>query len=225
MKSLDEIWEERYKNANSIARYPYEQIISKIFNLSKYKKEGTKAFDFGYGGGNHLWMLEKENIDAWGIDISEEAKKLALETAIKFGVNLNSEQLLVGKLDQIKKIDNESFDFLIDRESLVQLKFSDAKKYVDEFYRILKKDGFIVSLLFSDCHEAINYGNYESNGLYKSFSKGGFSGMGHRQFYSISMIRDLFKEFRICNIQKISTVNILGDEPGNSEYLVTASRK
>ena len=224
MHSNDKIWEKRYKNAYSIARYPYEQIISKIFNLTKEKREGLKGFDFGFGGGNHLWMLEKENIDAWGIDITEEAKTIALETASKFGVKLNPEKLLVGNLDEIKSIDSEKFDFIIDRESIVQLKFIDAKNYVDEFHRILKKDGFLISLLFSDCHEAINYGNYENNGFYNSFSKGGFSAMGHRQFYSVSMIKDLFKNFKIRNIQKISTVNILGSEAANSEFLVTAEK-
>ena len=61
------LWEERYKQSRDIARYPYEQIVSKVFQLSNSKKmSDLRAFDFGYGGGNHLWMLKKENSSSAG---------------------------------------------------------------------------------------------------------------------------------------------------------------
>tara|TARA_Y100001968_G_scaffold306907_1_gene324133 strand:+ start:387 stop:545 length:159 start_codon:yes stop_codon:yes gene_type:complete len=45
-------WEERYQVQRGIARYPYEEIVSKVFNLSSGKeKKDLSAFDFGYGGG------------------------------------------------------------------------------------------------------------------------------------------------------------------------------
>ena len=103
------------------------------------------AFDFGFGGGNHLWMLAREGFNVWGIDITDEVKNFALRTLINFGESIPNEQLLVGGIDAFASAPSNFFDVIVDRQSLTQLNHSTAIQYVAEFRRILKPEVFILA--------------------------------------------------------------------------------
>ena len=216
-------WHDRYSNRASITRYPYDWIIGNLLRR-KERFEGAplRVLDFGYGGGNHLWMLQLEGFEPWGIDVSESAKLLALETCSSFGVEINPDRLLVGGADVIGDYPSGFFDFIIDRESLVQLSFDDARIYMAQFKRLLSVNGYYIGNLFSDQHPSTSFGIHQGKGYYSNFKEGLFAGMGGRQFYNLSLIRELFSELILEEVSLSDYRTFIGDSSNNSEYHVVA---
>ena len=71
--SISLSWQSNYKTLKRFNRYPYSDIVSKVF---KYKKKNHIALDLGCGGGNHSEFLSKEFKNVYAIDRSAEAIRL-----------------------------------------------------------------------------------------------------------------------------------------------------
>lgn len=218
-------WENRYSEKRAIARYPYDWIVGNILSRRTIsQKASPRVLDFGFGGGNHFWFLEHEGFEAWGLDISDSAKSLAIETCDSMNVSINSDRLLVGGLEILKALPDGFFDFIIDRESLVQLSFDNACIYTSNFHRILSPNGFYIGSLFSDLHPSTESGKYHGSGYYSNFSDGLFSDMGGRQFYNLSLLKELFSGFTLEEVSLSDYRTYVGRANHSSEYHVVARK-
>ena len=91
---------------------------------------GKTILDYGSGTGitaNHF--AERNNVIA--IEPSEDM--------LEKQVNINNYQQLIGSLDELKKLQNDSFDYIICHNVLEYA--DDREDIVREFYRLLKPKG------------------------------------------------------------------------------------
>jgi SAM-dependent methyltransferase len=111
--------------------------------MKEGRKEGRlKALDFGCGIGRQTILLEEFGIEAYGIDISEKAIKMAKELAVYMGFPKLAERLRV--YDGLKiPFEDNFFDFTISCGVLDSMHFELAKTLMKEVDRVTKKLAFI----------------------------------------------------------------------------------
>jgi len=100
----------------------------------KYIKNGANVIDIGCSNGTAMKLLQDNGYLASGIDISEEAIKLANKNGLT--------DCKVSKTHNINYPDNE-FDAILCTDVLEHVLEEDISKTFDEFNRILKTDGYL----------------------------------------------------------------------------------
>jgi ubiquinone/menaquinone biosynthesis C-methylase UbiE len=172
-------WEKVYsasifRNKN---QYPSEEIIS--FMMQNYgelkNKSSIKVLDMGCGWGNNLKFLKDQGFSGTGIDTS----KTAIQNCISLGYD--AQVCDFGKLT----FRNNSFDVVIDRQSIQHNTIKNIKKTIQEVERVLKKDGSFYSVMVSEA----DYDFYTT-------------------YMTESGIREILSDFNIISIDKyIKTSN------------------
>lgn len=141
-------------------RYIIKSLISQIF-----PKKNSQILDVGCGCGGNFNTLSQFG-KVIGLDESPEA--------IKFCQKRGFKDLILGKAENIN-FPEEYFDLVVALDLFEHI--DDEKKVLEEFYRVLKKDGYILitvpayQFLWSEHDEAL----------------------GHKRRYTLSTQRDLIK--------------------------------
>lgn len=208
-----ELWEVLYKSSKFRPKYPAEIVVQFVFrNFIRNGK--TKVLDLGCGAGRHIFFMANENIDTYGLDISEEGINYTSELLNQYNLNAN---LKVSSVDNIPYDDNY-FDGIICYGVLYYCCIEEIQSSIDEIYRTLKPGGkaFIVVRNIKD----YRYGNgleIEKNTFIieeKDKSKCVFNENGMKMhFFNLDEIKDLFKNFSYI------TVDELIETHENREYM------
>ena len=168
---MKNIMQENRKFFNKIAGY-YDKGIFKNLLLNPIKnavefvnvKKGSKILDAGCGTGNLLKILEDENknLRLYGIDISEEMLKVARKKLKLVKIKLGSVEKLNFKKD--------FFDYIFSIDAFHH--YYNSTLVMRNFYRILKKGGYLVivdfsfSIFFNKIFSRIEPGN---SGMHTAF--------------------------------------------------------
>lgn len=107
--------------------------LVQIRSINKYKRQG-RLLDLGCGGGDFLWEMKKRGFEVYGVDHSFQACKLARE---RLGENIFNAEL------EKCHFPNDYFDVVTLWHVLEHL--PNPNITLREIYRILKKDGVLVS--------------------------------------------------------------------------------
>lgn len=192
-ESLKQEWEKSYKRKDNFVFYPHEEIIrfaakyivKKVglteFNYFNQIPQEIKVLDLGCGIGRHVIFFEKMGIEAFGIDLSSEAIKIAKEWANMENINHFHDKLVEGNISSLPWKD-KTFNFMVSHGVLDSMPFKIAKKAIQESQRVLKEDGlFYCDLVSGDdfyhsreyCGEEIVKTDHEKNTVqsYFNFSK------------------------------------------------------
>jgi len=195
-------WEESYSRNDNFMLYPKEEVVKFINRFIKKKTsltgyvnilqsdEKLKALDFGCGIGRITVLLHEFDIEAYGIDISENAINEAKKFAKYFKFNLsNNFQSYNGKKIPFK---DKEFDFTISEAVLDSLPFELAKELMKEIDRVTKKY-FFMSLISSD-----------SVNLFSSLEEGQeFNGeIEVKEMHEQGTIQSFFDEAKITDLIK-----------------------
>lgn len=134
--------------------YPKEEIV-KFLNRYIRKKVGIcefenicdfseryRALDFGCGIGRQAILLREFGIDAYGIDISAEAIKMAKALARHLNHADMESKLTVLNSDKMR-FDDNYFDLTISAGVLDSMSFNLAKKCIKEINRVTKSWAFL----------------------------------------------------------------------------------
>jgi ubiquinone/menaquinone biosynthesis C-methylase UbiE len=99
-----------------------------------------KILDCGAGGRQPpLALFADREYECHGIDISEDALKLAKTFADKYGLELN---LKIGDMRDLP-YENDSFSFIFCQNTICHLTKKDQKKAIDEMLRVLRPSGVL----------------------------------------------------------------------------------
>lgn len=193
---FDKRWEEDvYGKGRHLNRYPFDDVVSFIFNNvpSPANRRAMSVLEVGSGAGNNLWFLSREGFRTSGIEGSETAVKVARE-------RLDAEKLeadiRVGDFT-VLPWEDETFDIVIDRESITHNTRRDIERAFAEVYRTLKPGGLFLSVLFSTEHASASLGVDEGDGSIADFRAGYFADIARTFFASGSDIDAFFTKFRI----------------------------
>ncbi|MDD5290975.1 MAG: class I SAM-dependent methyltransferase [Patescibacteria group bacterium] len=140
-KNCKKWYEKNYKTKGFKAQrlYPNEELLRFMGNnyFPEKHRNNIKILELGCGSGANLWMIAKENFDAYGIDISPEAVRLCKKMLQKWGV---SASLRAGDFMSLP-YKAGSFDCVVDVLATYCLPWKSFLKGLDEIRRVLKNGG------------------------------------------------------------------------------------
>lgn len=181
----DKYWN---KEEDPFGQYSRDQVLEKLFKHSEY------ILDVGCGDGTVLDFLQKKlSVKGVGIDISENAVKLAKAKGLNVAV-YNSEEKFPFK--------NNTFDAVFWGDNMEHL--FDPQSCAKEIKRVLKKNGRLIL----SCPN-MGYWRYRIHYLIKGcLPDTEWTGLppwqwAHIRFFNIKIIKDFLKS---CGFEKINKV-------------------
>lgn len=218
------IWEQRYERGEAVLRYPFDVVVSFVFQKLMRPTKGipVSILDFGCGAGNHMRFLVENGYQAFGVDVAPSALRLSGEAVAEIASDYPRERFAQMDGNRIP-YEDASFDAVLDRSSLGQNTAADLGELVTEIHRVLKPGGVYFGINFSDTHPDLRYGKSMGNGDFASFSQGIFKGIGTRHFFSVSEVQKLFSHFEIDDIRLLKDVSVLGR--GGNVQIITEARR
>ena len=150
-----------------------------------------KVIELGCGAGNYVIHFSKLGYDCTGVDISENAIRLAGISASTAGVDC---RLIVADVTGDLSKWASTFDFVYDWELLHHIFPEDRDKYVDNVHRLLNAGGRYLSVCFSE--EDPQFGG---SGKYRK------TPLGTVLYFSSEKEMELLfrKRFVICDLETI----------------------
>ena len=159
------------------------------------KIKSCKAVDLGCGAGNYAIWLAQKGFDVTGIDISQNAVKIASDLAAQKSVSCRF--VAADLLGNMKGFCN-SFDFAYDWELLHHISPEDRPSYIKNVHYILKPGGTYFSVCFSE-----KDADFGGEGRFRKTPLGTIL-----YFSSEEELRKLFKP--LFNIIELDTLEIPG---------------
>lgn len=153
------------------------KIQIKVIKSTKIKK-GSKVLDAGCGTGNLLFLLEKNDVELYGIDVSKEMLKIAKYKLKNTKLELSPAENLNFK--------NNFFDYVFSIDAFHH--YFDKEKAMKNFHRVLKRNG---KLIIVD----VNFGSH----LNKVFQK---LEPGNNKIYNKNEMRKIFKQYSFKEIKQ-----------------------
>lgn len=206
-----QIWEERYRQGQTVLHYPFDSVVTFVFQKlpRPTKTEPVAVLDFGCGTGNHLTFLIENGYAAFGVDVAPTALRYADKALVSRWPDYPKGRIALMDGNRIPFADSH-FDAVIDRSSLGQNRTADIRALVGEIYRVLKPGGRYFGVNFSDRHPDLKFGTAIGGGDYSDFTDGVFKGIGARHFFGLDEIRKLFAPFDLDDIRLLSEESVFG---------------
>lgn len=167
-------WDSSYQNRDNFVFYPHEEVIRfvsrhirKRIGMDEYRNiipspEGMKMLDLGCGIGRHVIYGHEIGLDAYGIDLSETAVKVAREWAGRRGIQEPESKILQGDVRHLPWED-DYFDFSVSHGVLDSMPFKIAQEAIVELARVMKTGALFYCDLISgdDSSHAREYAGEE----------------------------------------------------------------
>ncbi|MBF0549490.1 MAG: class I SAM-dependent methyltransferase [Deltaproteobacteria bacterium] len=208
-KSFDPTWEEAiYGKGRHLNRYPYDSVVSFVFNYRPQEKsrEATKILEVGCGAGNNLWFAAREGFLVTGIDGSASAIAYAQQRFKQEGL---CGDLRVGDFTALP-FESDSFDLVVDRCAITHTGWSSGQKAVAEIHRVLRNGGRFHFNAFSERHSSYGSGRPGPDDVTIDISAGTLVGVGQTCFYSRRAIYELFADgWNLLSLQHLEDVEMI----------------
>lgn len=221
--AFDPIWEEKY-SAGHVQNYPWDMVVSFVFrNVPRDRpRSEIKIMEVGFGSGPNLWFAAREGFKVAGVEGSSSAVNFALE---RFKCEGLSGDLRVGDFTSLP-FDDDSFDLVIDRESLCCVGAEAQKQAVAEIYRCLRKGGRFLHNAYGDSHSSMRAGELGPDGLINNITHGSLVGVGQLHFTSRSEINERFADgWSLLQVQRREWIDMLGvSDDIHAEWIVIAEK-
>jgi len=153
-------WEASYSNRDNFMFYPHEEVI-RFFSRHIRKRNGLDSYldlvspigdkrvlDLGCGIGRHVVYSHETGLQAYGIDLSEQAVAVAVEWAERRGMAQAREQILQGDIRHLPWSDG-FFDYAVSHGVLDSMPFAIARMAAVELARVVRKGGLVYCDLIS----------------------------------------------------------------------------
>ena len=167
---------------------PYKYYFSLIRKLKK-----SKLLEIAAGTGQNTFRLIKMNFDVCATDISPNSVRIMNQKFSKYK-NFSS------KIADMEKLPfkNESFDIICSAGSL---SYGDNKIVMNEIYRVLKWEGFVVIV------DSLNDNPIYRFNRYINYIKGRRSASTLKRMPNVSLINKYIKKFGCGNIKFFGSIS------------------
>ncbi len=177
---------------------PWEALLKKIVLTQLGNIKGKKILDFGSGTGFTANYFAQDN-EVVAIEPSEE-------TVIDRYCDYDYQQL-VGSINILRKLENETFDIILCHNVL---EYADRREeIVNEFYRLLKSGGMLSIIKHNRqgrvMQMVVLLNDFEKAHMLLDGKDGTASNYGAIHYYEDSDLTDWCKEFKVCDTYGIRT--------------------
>ncbi|MBN1923372.1 MAG: class I SAM-dependent methyltransferase [Nanoarchaeota archaeon] len=166
--------------------------------LIKSRINSGRLLDVGCGGGRNTILFASNGFEAYGVDFSKSAVRLAKMLGRE---NNSSAKFSVQSVFDLR-FENDFFDVVTDFGLFHHLRKRDVSNYLKRVSRMLNKKGYLILYTFSD--------KSKKTGNYKPFSKRNWSSRAgvYNHYYSKEEISKIFsKKFKIVKSRLIKEEN------------------
>lgn len=139
-EALERVYEE--PPAVWTSKTPPEELVGLV---ESGKIKPCRVLDVGCGEGFYSIYLAKKGFEVTGIDLAENAIKLAKQNAEENGVKVNFMAMDVSNIEKL----NEKYDFVLEWALLHHLPHETREKYVESLSKLLNKNGKYLSVSFN----------------------------------------------------------------------------
>jgi 2-polyprenyl-3-methyl-5-hydroxy-6-metoxy-1,4-benzoquinol methylase len=146
---FEKYWKDNLYNYPT--KVPMKNIIGLVECL-KNKSPSMRILDAGCGEGRHAILFAKHGFESYGIDISEEAIRKAVQNALAEKVQVKFAVASFLRHPYEKRF----FDVILDVAFLHCLRKKDAQRYLGVISGLLKAGGLYCSVQFSKCTNGLN---------------------------------------------------------------------
>jgi len=174
------------------ARYLRRRVGIEEYDI---KSNVRRILDAGCGNGKHVVFFAEQGFKVYGVDISEEAIKIA---SAWLSLKRLKATLQVGDITSLPFPD-QYFDVIISHGVLDHIAFQDAKKAVREISRTCSKGAYIYITLRST--EDSECGRGKEVGKNTFILERGYEKGLLQHFFNQSEIEQLFRGFKIFDIE------------------------
>ena len=201
-------WERRYQqNPNYRNWFPYERVISTLFQLRKKLNRPLRLLELGCGCGNNLRLLNPQIAErAIGLDISETAIAFATENCDAEQVEFRCHNILSFpyplEADYV-------VDLVIDRSTLSLLSKQHVCDVLDYLKARQKAPFYLLFNPYSDLHTS----RPASGPPISTTPNAGALTADAVTFYSRNDILGMMSDFNIINIELIEVTNFTEELP------------
>ncbi len=139
------VWSNIYKAGLNNLSYPNENLVRYLYYLYPEKNfSDLKVLDYGFGSGNNLRHLDLLNCEVYGVEISEDAKKLTVE---KLRKDFDTDKLFIMNSDSVLPYEKESFDVVISWQVLYYNSLESLEKVLAIIKGLLKPGGKFIGTM------------------------------------------------------------------------------
>jgi len=157
--------------------------------------KACKIIEMGCGAGNYVIYFSKSGYDCAGLDISENAIRIARNLSLTAGAECKF--IVADATGDLSECDS-TFDFVYDWELLHHIFPEDREKYINNVDRLLNPDGRYFSVCFSE--DSPQFGG---SGKYRKTS------LGTVLYFSSEKEMELLFERRFV-IDELKTIDVKG---------------
>jgi SAM-dependent methyltransferase len=177
---------------------PWEALLKKIVFTQLANIKGKKILDFGSGTGFTANYFAQDN-EVVAIEPSEDT--------IKDRYCDYKYHQIVGSIDILRKLENETFDIILCHNVL---EYADGREeIVNEFYRLLKPEGLLSIIKHNRqgrvMQMVVLLNDFEKAHMLLDGKDGTASNYGTIHYYEDSDLTDWCKDFRVCETYGIRT--------------------
>jgi SAM-dependent methyltransferase len=220
-------WEkEVYSQNKQINKYPYGEFVSMFFNSLKFlslekEKKNIKILELGCGTANNVKFMSELGYDVYGVDGS----KSACNIANKFLLNQKINATIIESKFQELPFESDFFDIIIDREAMYCGTFDSIKQSWKEANRVLKKEGLVISFMYTTDNKWCQKANKENNiatkiekNTFTDFRDGNFKNTGIVHFTEYNELFDFFDFLDMKLINKHGNNTVFSDKTMDFSY-------
>jgi len=216
-------WNDNYISGRA-NRYPYDNVVSFVLrhfgNAKAEERSGICMLDLGCGGGNHLKFIKDEGFDAYGVDGSAEAVRLACELIGE----PECRKVLVSYFHNMPFADG-FFDCVIDRQSLGHNCATDIPRIIVEIERVLRPGGLYFGHVFGRETTSFQYGKDLGKGDFSDFTSGNFKRSHLVHAFDEMQIANFFASFELISLKRLTTTDIINHGDLVVVYEINARKK
>lgn len=156
-----------------------------------------RVLDIGSGIGNHVMYFAEQGLSAAGIDISESAIDIARKRADRRGVDVEYE---TGSAETLPWTD-DTFDLVVSDGVLDHVRFTEAKRIIEEIKRVSAPNAYIFLSLRSTTDSECGRGERVEENTYV-MQEGYEQGM-LQHYFDRQHIAELLADYEIFDIEHI----------------------
>lgn len=219
--AFDQAWEHIFRN-QEWGKYPCEEVI-RFVAKNFYRvvdRKSVRILDLGCGGGAHTWYLCREGFTVFAIDGSR--------SAIQQTKKLLADNDLVGNLyiGDINKLpfDDESFDAIIDCNTIQHNLWDDIVTIHEEIRRVLKPQGQFFSMMLSEETSGSRSALKVENNTYKGFNSSFISPNILAHLFAPDELKVLFEDYSDRQLSRLERSVCDGDDR-IAHYIISARKK
>jgi len=193
MSNFNQFWEtEIYGKGKHLNKYPFDSVVTFLFrNYPRNKaKNEVRILEVGSGAGNNLWFAAREGFQVTGIDGSPTAIEFCRKRFQEENLKGN---FVVGDFTSLP-FEDDTFDIVIDRGSIVCCSLDAGNRVISEVYCVLMKGGKFFFNPYSQAHTSFVKRERLANGLSTNIKEGTLVGAGDLCFYSYEEVLEALPE-------------------------------